>query len=260
MRVSLERIINIVASLSNVMMTKHLLKSTIGRDYCVTAKNSIPEGQVLWNIIKLKNYTECIDLAQQLLGQGEVIAIPTDTIYGLAVDANNSDAVEKLYNIKGRSHDKPLAICVSNHADIHKWCDTRRIPPYLLVELLPGPVTVILERTKDLNCRINPGLSKIALRMPKNDFVLKLLSSLDNPLALTSANVSNEESTTSVVEFESLWSKLSAIFDGGIIGDCKKGSTIVDLTVSGKYKIIREGGYLEQTINILENHLLTSQT
>ncbi|XP_050530583.1 threonylcarbamoyl-AMP synthase [Daktulosphaira vitifoliae] len=201
-----------------------------------------------------KSEPQAVTLAVKLINDGCVIALPTDTVYGLASDVQNSLAIKKLYNIKGRNPTKPISICTHNVNDIGKWGKINHLPYGLLDALLPGPVTVVLERTSVLNIALNPGESKVAIRVPDSGFICSIVSCLKNPIALTSANKSNTSSTLKPEEFSTLWPKLDAIFDGGLIGNSislRQGSTIVDLSKSNYYSILRTGSALLPTIHIL---------
>lgn len=198
-----------------------------------------------------------VDLACRLLNGGNIIALPTDTIYGLAACAQNTTAVRKLYGVKGRDSAKPLAVCVGEVEDVRLWSKADILPDGLLKALLPGPVTVILERSPLLNTELNPNCSKVGVRVPNHPFVRKIAQSVSSPLALTSANLSNEPSSLNIKEFENLWPQLDAIFDGGSLvalqsTSSRAGSTVVDLSVKGKYHIVRNGSALLQTVEILE--------
>lgn len=203
-----------------------------------------------------KAQATAVDLACRLLTDGNIIALPTDTIYGLAACAQNTSAVRRLYGIKGRDSAKPLAVCVGEVDDIHLWGKADTLPEGLLKALLPGPVTVILERAPGLNTELNPNCAKVGVRVPNHPFVRKIAQNVSSPLALTSANLSNEPSSLSVKEFESLWPQLDAIFDGGSLAvlqsnSSRAGSTVVDLSVEGKYHIVRNGSALLHTMEIL---------
>ncbi|CAD7014647.1 unnamed protein product [Ceratitis capitata] len=194
---------------------------------------------------------KAIDIARQSLLDGEVIALPTDTVYGFACDANNEDAIKKLYDIKGRESYKPVAICVKNLESFRRYGVSEHLNDTLLNRLLPGPVTIVIERSIHLSNRfLNPGTTKIGIRIPMFSFIKNLCSVLDDkPLALTSANRSAERSSLNINEFEPLWPKLGGIFDAGQIGlseDRRSGSTVIDLSQPGVYKIVREGVALKK--------------
>ena len=207
--------------------------------------------------------SSAVSLACNLLSEGNVIALPTDTIYGLAACAQNTAAVQKLYGIKGRDSAKPLAVCVGEVNDVSLWGKADNLPDGLLKSLLPGPVTVILERTSLLNPELNPNCLKVGIRVPNHSFVREIALRMGTPLALTSANLSNEPSSLCPQEFQSLWPQLGAVFDGGALGSSipcspRAGSTVVDLSLNGMYQVIRDGSALSQTIEILSRYGLRS--
>lgn len=199
--------------------------------------------------------SDSVKLAVELLKKGEVIAIPTDTVYGLAADSRNGNAIQLLYDIKGRDFEKPIAICVGNVEDIAVWGDVSDLPPNLLDSLLPGPVTVILNRTNATSLKLNPGVKKVGVRVPDSSFIRDIAINFGSAIALTSANRSNYSSTLDPNEFSELWPKLGAVFDGGTLSfsdASRAGSTIVDLTVPDKYKIVRSGCALSNTLSVLK--------
>ncbi|XP_058051112.1 threonylcarbamoyl-AMP synthase [Ahaetulla prasina] len=189
------------------------------------------------------------------LREGGLVAVPTDTVYGVACLAQNSAAVEALYRLKGRPAAKPLAICLGDVEQVHRYCHAP-VPEELLRDLLPGPVTLVLPRSDALNADLNPFTPLVGVRVPNHHFLRELAKACDGPLALTSANVSDRASSLTVTEFQELWPHLSLVIDGGPTGDdcspeCRLGSTVVDLSISGKYKVIRAGCALTQTLEVL---------
>ncbi|KGL89047.1 hypothetical protein N301_12856, partial [Charadrius vociferus] len=137
-----------------------------------------------------------------------------------------------------------------------RYCQVN-VPDELLRDLLPGPVTLVLKRSEELNKDLNPFTSLVGVRIPNHPFVRDLARACSGPLALTSANISCQASTLTVSEFQDLWPQLSLVIDGGPIGDiqspeCRLGSTVVDLSVSGKFTIIRPGCALTSTVEILK--------
>lgn len=146
-----------------------------------------------------------------------------------------------------------------------RYCQVR-VPRELLEDLFPGPVTLVMERSEELNKDLNPFTRLVGIRIPDHAFMLDLAHMFGGPLALTSANLSSQASSLSVEEFQDLWPHLSLVIDGGPIGDsqspeCRLGSTVVDLSVPGKFGIIRPGCALENTTEILQQKygLLPSQ-
>ncbi|XP_021482655.1 threonylcarbamoyl-AMP synthase [Meriones unguiculatus] len=210
-------------------------------------------------------WTEALRAAVAELRAGAVVAVPTDTLYGLACSASCSAALGRVYRLKGRSEVKPLAVCLGRVADVYRYCQVR-VPKELLEDLLPGPVTLVMERAEKLNKDLNPFTPLVGIRIPDHAFMQNLAQMFGGPLALTSANLSSQASSLTVEEFQDLWPHLSLIIDGGPIGDskspeCRLGSTVVDLSVPGKFCVIRPGCALENTTAILQQKygLLPSQ-
>ncbi|XP_068121533.1 threonylcarbamoyl-AMP synthase [Hyperolius riggenbachi] len=205
----------------------------------------------------VKGWKEILNTSAGILQQGGVIGVPTDTIYGIACLAQSSQSVGNIYNVKGRNGTKPLAICVGDIEDIYKYCQVK-VSDQLLRDLLPGPVTLVMERSDGLNKELNPFTSLVGVRIPDHAFIRQLAQICLEPLALTSANISTLESTLTVEEFKDIWPLLSLVVDGGPIGDqhspeCRLGSTVVDLSVPGKFTVIRPGCALNSTLEILRN-------
>lgn len=194
-------------------------------------------------------------LSAKFLLEGQVVALPTDTVYGLAALVQNRKAVQQLYTIKGRNCSKPIAICVAEIADVYRWGEVN-VPSDLLEKLLPGPVTLCFQRKPELNPEFNPGAPLVGIRIPDHDLVREVCQQMKQmPLALTSANISSTSSTLEVGEFETLFPHLGAVFDGGKLGDTQEardGSTVVDLSKEGSFKIIREGCANTKTVSILK--------
>ncbi|NXI48007.1 YRDC protein, partial [Galbula dea] len=202
-----------------------------------------------------QGWRETVSAAAGVLQAGGLVAVPTDTVYGVACLAQDSGAVRSVYSLKGRNGGKPLAICLADVDHIYRYCRVN-VPDELLRDLLPGPVTLVLKRSEELNKDLNPFTSLVGVRIPNHAFIRELAGACSGPLALTSANVSCQASTLTVLEFQDLWPQLSLIIDGGPIGDvqspeCRLGSTVVDLSVSGKFTIIRPGCALTSTTEIL---------
>ncbi|XP_066573844.1 threonylcarbamoyl-AMP synthase [Amia ocellicauda] len=204
----------------------------------------------------LHGWREILDCTVTALQEGRVVAVPTDTVYGLACLAQNPKAIERVYSIKGRNGQKPLAICVGEVEEIYKFCKVT-VPDPLLRELLPGPVTLVMERSAELNPDLNPFTPLVGVRIPGHAFMRKLAQQCGGPLALTSANVSSRASTIAVEEFRDLWPSLGLVVDGGPVGEvmspeCRLGSTVIDLSSPGRYGVIRPGCALTATVEILE--------
>jgi tRNA threonylcarbamoyl adenosine modification protein (Sua5/YciO/YrdC/YwlC family) len=207
------------------------------------------------NIVSV-NEPDLIDRCISILQNNGVIAVPTDTIYGLAALVNSEQAVHRIYDIKGRSFTKPLAMAVGYVDDVFTWSKPTLTKEQLASgDLLPGPVTLMFERQSSLPSYFNPNVTNVAIRIPNCQFMIELAQRLQEPIALTSANISNDPSSISIDEFKSLWSQIDLIIDGGLLStNDRRGSTIVDLSDQGYYHIQRHGIDCERIIRYLKEH------
>ncbi|AXI24199.1 Sua5/YciO/YrdC/YwlC family [Cardinium endosymbiont of Sogatella furcifera] len=183
-----------------------------------------------------------------LLNRGCVIAVPTDTVYGLACLAKNKKAVKRLFQLKQRSNDKPIAICIGSIQALSRYGKIDATITPLLNALLPGPVTLLFEALPYFNKSLVPKTNLVGIRMPDHPFMMDVMRICNAAIALTSANKSSEPSCLHVQEFKQLWPKLDAVFDGGTLGaidPMRLGSTIVDLSVKGSFSITRSGCALD---------------
>ncbi|KAK6138077.1 hypothetical protein DH2020_028167 [Rehmannia glutinosa] len=172
------------------------------------------------------------------------------------------EAVHRIYEIKGRKYTSPLAISADVH-DIQRFATTDHLPHGLLDSLLPGPVTVVLKRGLfgliALRCPDNSSGS-IGVRVPDCNFIRLIARGSKSALALTSANLSGKPSSVDVKDFENLWEHCAYIYNGGVLPSGRAGSTVVDLTKLGQYKILRPGSAKEETIAILERYGLAEDS
>lgn len=199
-----------------------------------------------------------VELACDLLTRQCIIAVPTDTVYGLMCLAQDSFPIERLYKIKGRNKQKPIAICLDNVQNISKWSKVT-VSSKVLAALLPGPYTLLFEKNDKLNQNLNPNSNLVGIRIPNHSFIQMICKNMNEPLALTSANISSEMSCNQVEQFSQLWSSLDAVFDGGLIKEYdpnRLGSTVIDLSVVGYYKIVRQGCAEALAKTILESQFL----
>ncbi len=181
--------------------------------------------------------------AKALLEQGDLVAIPTETVYGLAANALNPDAVIKIFRAKNRPEFNPLIVHCGNWEQITHF--TAQIPPIaekLAEHFMPGPLTLLLPKKKDIQDLVTSGSDKVAVRIPDHPITLSLLQQLAFPLAAPSANPSGYISpTTSAHVFHQLNGKIPYILEGGA---SKVGleSTIVGFDEEGRVCIYRLGG------------------
>ncbi len=182
-----------------------------------------------------------IDQAIITLKGGGVVAFPTDTVYGVGVDPFQSEAVRKLYQIKGRPIDKPIPILVGSVGDVEHIA--QNLPPtffQLAEQFWPGGLTLIVE-AKSLPPEVTAGGGTVGVRMPDHPLALALLQRFGGAIATTSANKSDEPPATSAEEVRSeLGELVSIILDGGQTAT-KIASTVLDLSVSPP-QIRRYGG------------------
>lgn len=171
-----------------------------------------------------------ISLAERILDAGELVAIPTETVYGLAGNALNPVAVASIFETKNRPSFDPLIIHVPSLADAENYVVDIPVPLRKLAEQFwPGPLTLLLPRKSNIPDIVTSGLDRVAVRVPDHPLTLELLNQLDFPLAAPSANPFGYISPTSPQHVDAqLGEKISYILDGG---KCKVGleSTIVGM-------------------------------
>ena len=194
---------------------------------------------------------DTVRTAADLLRRGGLVAIPTETVYGLAADGLNETAVTGIFEAKGRPQDNPLILHISHPEELEEIC--REIPPMarLLAEKLwPGPLTMVLPVGDRVPKRTTAGLSTVAVRCPDHPLTRAIIRAAGVPLAAPSANRSGRPScTTAAHVLEDMKGRIDAVVDGG---DCAVGveSTILDLT-EDRPRLLRPGGMPRETIEDL---------
>lgn len=180
--------------------------------------------------------------AAELLRRDELVAIPTETVYGLGANALSKTAVQKIFAVKGRPMDNPLIIHIPDASALDLYCLNVPREAYELANAFwPGPVTMVLKRKACIPDFVTAGLDTVAVRCPACAPTTELLRMVDFPIAAPSANLSGRPSTTRVAHvIEDLDGKIEAVMDGG---DCEIGveSTIIDLSGS-RPVLLRPGG------------------
>ena len=172
-----------------------------------------------------------LDLAVELLKKGEVVAFPTETVYGLGADCTNSTAVKKIFEAKGRPQDNPLIVHIAEIEDVNKVAKDIPQEFYLLAEkFLPGPLTIILKKGDAVSDTVTCGLDTVGIRMPNNDIAREIIRKSGVFMAAPSANSSKHISpTTAKHVYDDLKGKIPLIIDGGS-SEVGIESTIIDLT------------------------------
>ena len=180
--------------------------------------------------------------AAKLLKKGEVVAIPTETVYGLAANAFDEKAVEKIFAAKGRPSDNPLIVHIS---ELSQWAELVESIPESALALArafwPGPLTIILKKSSLIPLRTSGGLDTVGVRMPLHPTARAIISAAGVPLAAPSANNSGKPSTTTAEHcLHDLDGKIPLIIDSG---ECSVGveSTVVTL-VPKVPRVLRPGG------------------
>ena len=196
---------------------------------------------ILFTIDPLNPDLALIQKAAALLKKGELVAFPTETVYGLGADALNPMAVEKIFRAKGRPQDNPLIVHVASieqAKEVSYFCERALT---LAHYFWPGPLTLVLPSKSVVPDVTRGGLDSVAVRMPMHRIALDLITQTRSPLAAPSANQSGRPSPTRAQRvLEDLQSNVSLILDGGA---CRIGveSTVLDLTTETPL-ILRPGG------------------
>ena len=195
---------------------------------------------------------ETAQAAAQILRNGGLVAIPTETVYGLAANGLDEDAVAKIFIAKGRPQDNPLILHVSEPEQMEALCHHIPESAYRLAEKFwPGPLTMVLPARDIVPKRTTGGLSTVAVRCPDSDITRSIIRLAGVPIAAPSANISGKPSTTTAEHvLHDHNGRIAAIVDGG---PCRVGveSTIVDLTEE-RPRLLRPGGITpEQLIEVL---------
>jgi len=199
------------------------------------------------------HHPQALDRAISILQGGGLIALPTDTVYGLAADAWNGQAVSKLYEVKSRSELKSVPVLVSGEAAIEEVAarPSERVRA-LAAEFWPGALTMVVERKNELPSEVS-ATGTVGLRAPDHEFALTLIRKF-GPLAVTSANPSGQPNSTAAVQvIETLSGRVDLVVDGGEIAGGVP-STVVDLTISPP-ALLRQGPIsIESVLRVWESY------
>ena len=198
------------------------------------------------------NAPETAQIAAQLIQKGELVAIPTETVYGLGANGLDEAAVAKIFEAKGRPQDNPLILHISGAEQMELFCHHIPQKAYDLAEKFwPGPLTIVLPARNTVPKRTTGGLSTVAIRCPDCEVTRQIIRLSGVPVAAPSANISGKPSTTTAEHVRHDHDgRIAAIVDGG---PCRVGleSTIVDLTEE-RPRLLRPGGITpEQLVEVL---------
>ena len=195
---------------------------------------------------------ETASIAADLIQKGELVAIPTETVYGLGANGLDEEAVAKIFQAKGRPQDNPLILHICGPEQIELFCHHIPQSAYdLAAAFWPGPLTLVLPARDVVPRRTTGGLDTVAVRCPDNAVTREIIRLSGVPIAAPSANISGKPSTTTAQHvLHDHDGKIAAIVDGG---PCRVGveSTIVDLTEE-RPRLLRPGGIgPEQLLTVL---------
>lgn len=188
-----------------------------------------------------KRYISCTDELVGIMRGGGLVAVPTETVYGLAGNGLDEKAVAEIYEVKGRPEVKPLSLMVHDAASMERYCES--VPPQaytLAKKFWPGPLTIVMKAKPCVPEIVRAGGETVGLRCPDHPLTLELLEKSGVPFAAPSANPSGEPSpknADSVLKYFD--GKIDAVLDGGECGiGCE--STLIDLSRT-PYRILRQG-------------------
>lgn len=187
-------------------------------------------------------YEKALEESAKLLKNGEIVGIPTETVYGLAANALDPDAVKKIFVAKGRPSDNPLIVHVSKFEDIEPL--VAEIPEKVKVmadAFWPAPLTMIMKKNDKVSNVVSGNLDTVAIRMPKSDYARAIIEACGLPLAAPSANLSGSPSPTNAkYVFDDMNGRIPLIIDGG---NCEIGveSTVISFAEEPP-RLLRPGG------------------
>ncbi|MCM1334509.1 MAG: L-threonylcarbamoyladenylate synthase [Bacteroides sp.] len=187
--------------------------------------------------------------AAALLKSGEVVAIPTETVYGLAANALDASAVRKIFIAKGRPQDNPLILHIASLPMLYEIAEyVPETAERLAARFWPGPLTMIFPRRAHIPAETCGGLATVGVRMPRHSFTLKLIELCGFPLAAPSANTSGRPSPTSAAHvLKDMKGKIPMILDGG---ECTCGveSTVIAFE-EGAIRVLRPGAVTAEALS-----------
>jgi L-threonylcarbamoyladenylate synthase len=205
----------------------------------------------IWSVdSSVENQSDYPQLAEaaNLLKENEVVAFPTETVYGLGGNALSDEAVDKIFAAKGRPSDNPLIVHISDKAQLKTLVtNISETAEKLMNAFWPGPLTIIFPSKGTVSEKVTAGLSTVAVRMPDHPVALALITEANLPLAAPSANLSGKPSPTTAAHVtKDLTGRIAGIVDGGAAGVGVE-STVIDCT--GEIPIIlRPGGITKEQL------------
>ena len=188
-------------------------------------------------MIKRFKQTEIDEIVKILKNDG-IISVPTDTVYGICSRSSTKKAHDKLVAVKNRPEEKSFPVMCANIEQIKSIALVNEIAENIIKSFMPGPITIVLKKNKDLPNYVTNGKDTIAIRMATSKEMKEIIEKIESPLFMTSANISGKPTCNSLEEIENACPLLDGMLEGKIIYG--KGSTIVDCT-SNEIKTLRSG-------------------
>ncbi len=190
---------------------------------------------------------ECLDMAVKLIKEGEVVAFPTETVYGLGGDAFNESSIDRIYIAKGRPRDNPLIVHVSCVEEIEKVAYLNEQAKILFEKFSPGPITIVLPKKAEIPECVTAGLQTVGVRIPKSKLARDFISKSGTAIAAPSANKTKRISPTSAeAVYEDMKGRISLILDGG---ECEVGIESTVITLAGEIPtILRPGAITKEML------------
>lgn len=199
-----------------------------------------------------RNFEHVVERVASLLKRGGVVAVPTDTVYGLVADVLRDAAVRKVFRIKKRAHVKAMPVFVRDVAMAKEFAYLDAKLAELLDELWPGQTTVVLRKREVMPDLVTGGSKTVGLRVPGYPFLAALLAAFPNPLTATSANISGSEPAHSGVAVENTFQRHiprpDLVVDAGALPPSRS-STVLDLTHPENPKILRMGAITKEKLD-----------
>jgi tRNA threonylcarbamoyl adenosine modification protein (Sua5/YciO/YrdC/YwlC family) len=193
-------------------------------------------------VLKINRQNPQLRLIEKVVSaikKGEVVAYPTDTVYGIGCDLFNKNAIEKVYRIKGKQRNKPLSFICSDLRDISQYAFVQDYAYKIMKRLLPGPYTFVLRATKLVPKIVLTKQKTVGIRVPDNNICLEIVKSLGHPVISTSITRDEDQLFDNPESIKEIYGhQLAYVVDGGAIAS--QHSTVVDLS-GDTPEVIREG-------------------
>lgn len=199
----------------------------------------------------IKRYKENeIEEIVKIIREDGVISVPTDTVYGICARIDSKTAHDKLIMVKNRPLEKSFPVMCANEEQIRSISIVDEMAEKLIKEFMPGPITLVLKKNKNLPDYVTNGKDTIAVRMATSKFIKNLILKLGRPIFMTSANQSGQAESYNLDEIEKNCPNIDGMVEGEII--FSRGSTIIDCSEE-KIKILREGPISKEKIDDIIN-------